>query len=845
MPNGVNWPGWDVISCIGKGGFGAVYEIRREVFGDEERCALKVITIPKDNSEIEYMRCEGMDDDSITNTLHSQVGDIVNEYKLMARMRQNPNIVHCDDFRYTRHENDLGWDIFIKMELLTPLLKVLDQLKEEKEIVRLGIELCNALAACQKHNIIHRDIKPQNIFTSPEGKYKLGDFGIARTMEHTTMATAGVGTHSFMAPEVAKGEQYDQTVDIYSLGLVLYWLLNERRGPFIPLPPKTPTYADNDRARTRRFMGEEIPLPKNGSVELMHVVLKACAFHPEDRYQTAQEMMDALNHIYQIFNANKVDETVMEENPDELLNKQALSGLHILSDSVTSQAYVDESIVRCNTQYYEEQITVLERQIPQSKGSRYTKHNTPRKKSAKIQEHMQLGKVISWSLIIIGWVAATFIGGTIARIKNSQIPNPNKGNMMGEVSTLENSSSQKIWGESDKTKQTMVDAVLPSEGISEETILVEAEQDKQVISSVDSNKVIGVSADLLHLAAVYEDGTVDVVNLSEEVRRAHSGYPYWNADEIKGWTGVKVLYVDYTHIVGLKTDGTVVASYGDRTLNYGQCNTSEWVDIVDIATDGMVTVGLKNDGTVVYASDNENVKSRLGNVSSLENVVDISMAGGYLEYLQADGTWKKHKADGSDELYGIYPELASIYADQFNSVGITNSGKVIVVRSGSFDTSKMSAWKNIVKVAGTNKHIVGLKSDGTVCAVGLERKDFFQGNISHWDHIADISVSYSLDGIATTYGIKEDGTIIVSGLFDEFDITSLNKAEAAQEGIKGIIAHIDSGVDVRYKPGRDYYQVTKIPAGTKVFILETRQVAEKEWGRTIYGWIMMDYFEPD
>lgn len=337
MPNNINWPGWDVVNCIGKGGFGAVYEIRREVFGDIERCALKVITIPKDSGEIEYMRCEGMDDDSITSTLHSQVGDIINEYKLMMRMRENPNIVHCGDFRYTRHENDLGWDIYIKMELLTPLLKVLDRMNDEKEIVRLGIELCNAIVACQKHNIIHRDIKPQNIFISPEGFYKLGDFGIARTMEHTTKATAGIGTYSFMAPEVALGKSYGPTVDIYSLGLVLYWLLNERRGPFVPLPPEMPTFANNDLARTRRYAGEPIPAPKNGHEKLKTVVLKACAFEPKERYQTAQEMMEALNGVYQILDEKTAVQIIDNGKLDCGTDEETVIDLQCQQDSVEPQ----------------------------------------------------------------------------------------------------------------------------------------------------------------------------------------------------------------------------------------------------------------------------------------------------------------------------------------------------------------------------------------------------------------------------------------------------------------------------------------------------------------------------
>lgn len=292
-----HWPGWEILKPIGKGGFGSVYEIQRDVFGDIEKAALKVISIPHDDEEIDYMRCQDMDDESISSAFKTQVADFIKEYTLMARMRDNINIVHCDDFRYLRHENDPGWDIYLKMELLTPLMKTLDRMKDEQEIIRLGIELCNALMACQKHNIIHRDIKPQNIFISPEGHYKLGDFGIARTMEHTTRATGRIGTFSFMAPEVEAGKVYNARADIYSLGLVLYWLLNERRAPFVPLPPTVPTTFINEEAKDRRCAGEPIPAPVHGSDALKAVVLKACAFDPDERFQDARAMMDALKEL--------------------------------------------------------------------------------------------------------------------------------------------------------------------------------------------------------------------------------------------------------------------------------------------------------------------------------------------------------------------------------------------------------------------------------------------------------------------------------------------------------------------------------------------------------------------
>lgn len=284
------WEDWHVINEIGRGGFGVVYEVERSQYGIQERAAMKVITIPQSLGEIDDLLIEGYDSNSITQRFDTFAEDIVREYGMMAQMKGNANIVYCDDYRIIQQDNGFGRDIYIRMELLTPLLKAMDRVSSETQIIRFGIEMCNALVACQKRKVIHRDIKPQNIFVSDDGVFKLGDFGIARKAEKTTRATVGKGTYQFMAPEVKNERPYGPTVDIYSLGLVMYWLLNERRSPFLPLPPAVPTYNEQQEAFWHRFSGEQLPAPKDGSRELKRIVLKACAFDPEDRYQSAAEM---------------------------------------------------------------------------------------------------------------------------------------------------------------------------------------------------------------------------------------------------------------------------------------------------------------------------------------------------------------------------------------------------------------------------------------------------------------------------------------------------------------------------------------------------------------------------
>ena len=287
------YPGWETVRKIGSGSYGAVYEIEREVFGKKEKSALKVLSVPRDMSEVEELAANGYDRTGITKHFDSVLSDIVHEYQFMADLKGSSNIVDCDDIRYTRKVSGVGWDIYIKMELLTPLTRTLSDPIPEDQVLKAGMDLCKALILCEKRNIIHRDIKPQNIFVSRDGEYKLGDFGIAKTIDRTSGGTKA-GTYSYMAPEINNNEPYGHSADIYSLGMTLYWMLNDRRMPFLPLPPAVPTVREKEEALYRRFRGDDLPAPANGSRALQHIVLKACAFHPADRYHTAEEFLSDL-----------------------------------------------------------------------------------------------------------------------------------------------------------------------------------------------------------------------------------------------------------------------------------------------------------------------------------------------------------------------------------------------------------------------------------------------------------------------------------------------------------------------------------------------------------------------
>ena len=306
---------WNIVSCLGEGSYGKVFEIERSEFGQTYRAALKVITVPQSSAEVRSVISEGMSVSQAEAYFHGIVEELMHEFSIMFKLKGTANVVSCEDLRVLEHPDGIGWDILIRMELLHPLLPyVYEHPMARRDIIRLGIDICKALELCQRYNIIHRDIKPENIFISDNGDYKLGDFGIARTIERTSSGLSKKGTYSYMAPEVYAGKEYGFSVDTYSLGLVLYRMLNKNRGPFLPQPPEAITFSSREQALGRRISGEALPRPFYGEGRLGEIVLKACAFDPKDRYSSPQQLRQELEAILY----TQTDAAVIYPDGDEL-----------------------------------------------------------------------------------------------------------------------------------------------------------------------------------------------------------------------------------------------------------------------------------------------------------------------------------------------------------------------------------------------------------------------------------------------------------------------------------------------------------------------------------------------
>lgn len=292
------WPEWNVDGIVGEGTYGIVYAISLTDEVRTTRSLVKLIPFPRTDVEMTSMMTRFSSDDAVRLYFKNALDVYKAKMKMLEPFRLNPALVRVDEYRIQERHDMPGWFLAIRM---APSTSLSDSLKgtnlSEKQVIQMGIDICKAIEILASCGVVHGNIKPENIFVSKDGRYKLGDHVINQMMDQVKVSLSKKKTPSFLAPEVYKENAYDTTADIYSLGLVMYRCMNKGRLPFMDLEAQTMTFAQKRAAMDQRFNGEELPAPVEASEALGHIIRKACQFDADKRYQSATELKEKLEAL--------------------------------------------------------------------------------------------------------------------------------------------------------------------------------------------------------------------------------------------------------------------------------------------------------------------------------------------------------------------------------------------------------------------------------------------------------------------------------------------------------------------------------------------------------------------
>lgn len=286
LENGMRLAGrYEIVQLIGGGGMANVYQAKDLLL--DRWVAVKVMS--------ESLRDQ-----------HEFIQRFIREAKAAGSL-SHPNVVSIYDIGREKMTYYMVMEYVEGMSLAEYFFE--QESLQMEDVVDIGIQICRGLAHAHRKGIIHRDIKLQNIMRTKEGVYKITDFGISSVSHmNTTLTQTGtvMGSAHYFSPEQASGGRVSYTSDLYSLGVLLFKLLTNA----------FPFDAENSVSIALKHLQEEIPDPRELNEEvppgLVEILKKALAKEPKERFQSADEMMGALEQMknrlsLDVVNVNRFD----------------------------------------------------------------------------------------------------------------------------------------------------------------------------------------------------------------------------------------------------------------------------------------------------------------------------------------------------------------------------------------------------------------------------------------------------------------------------------------------------------------------------------------------------------
>lgn len=294
----------EVVSRISVRGAVSVYIVKSTKTA--QTYILKHISVPESQKQVDALLFTGAAaSEAEAQTYYEQVvTDYKEELETLERLSASPNLDCFRSYQIEPKEDGVGFDLYLLAEHRTTLNEYLaDNAITHLCAVNLAMDLCSALVDLRAAGLVHRDVKPGNIYLNSQGHFVLGDLGIAKIAELKYCSMPETMLSSYSAPELfSLVGTIEPTTDIYSVGLILYRIYNGNHAPF-----------EDERTSAKaadklRITGKELPAPMYADYEMAEIIHKACAFKPEERYQDPNEMKQAL---VEYMKRNQLDDTLI------------------------------------------------------------------------------------------------------------------------------------------------------------------------------------------------------------------------------------------------------------------------------------------------------------------------------------------------------------------------------------------------------------------------------------------------------------------------------------------------------------------------------------------------------
>ena len=345
-----------------------------------------------------------------------------------------------------------------------------------------------------------------------------------------------------------------------------------------------------------------------------------------------------------------------------------------------------------------------------------------------------------------------------------------------------------------------VNVILPNQKYSNAVSLMNEGKYSEAISAFEELDGYMDSADLVKDCKYnYAVSLMNNRNYSEAI-------PYFLNND--GYKDSRVLFVDcikqlypidtiaygFLHAVGLRTDGTVVAT----GVNYdGQCNVSEWKGIIAVSAGDNHSLGLKTNDTVVATGKNDFGQC---NVSGWKDIKAVSAGANHTVGLKSDGTVIAigDNSRGQCDVSG-WTDIIAVSAGANHTVGLKSDGTVVLVGNDYLGQNDVSKWSDIISISIGYDHIVGLKSDGTVVAIGNPEEG--KCDVQGWKDIIAVSA-----GERCTVGLKYDGTVVRAGstIDKNYDISEWTDIVAISAGIHNVVGLKSDGTVISNYKSEDF-----------------------------------------